>query len=119
MLILFSASAAAAGPTYEFVMHGKLSTFIGAKLPYFEPNSHVEFAILSVFQMILGYYTLLGELGIELINTLCMDFLNAFVQITNLEKDMLTKLLRNGKANERIVRKTLTGILQSIEAVNE
>lgn len=119
MLIIFCSSAAAAGPIYEFIVYGKHSTFIGAKLPYFEPNSNVEFAILSICQTMLGFYTLTGELGIEMINTLSMDMINAFVQTTNFKKDILTKKLRSGKASVRMIRSTLKGIVQSIEAVNE
>lgn len=119
MLVILSALAAAIGPVYDFVRNGKHSTIVGGKLPYFEQYSNLEFIILSVFQMILGSYALLGNIGIEIVNTLNMDMINVFVQTTKWRKDNLTQLLRGGLASDCRIRRAFKSIIQSIEMVNE
>lgn len=119
MLVIFSALAAVIGPMYDFVMNDKHSTIVGGKLPYFERGSNSEFTILSVYQMVLGSYALLGNIGIEIVNTLNMDMINVFVQTTKWRKDNLTQLLRGGLASDCKIRRTFKSIVQSIELVNE
>lgn len=118
-MVIVSASAAAVGPIYDYLFLGKHSTFVGGKLPYFEENSYVEFVILSIYEMLIGSYAILGNIGIEVVNALSMDMINVFVKTTNLKKDNFTRLLRSGKASERDIQRIFRSIVKAIEAVNE
>lgn len=118
-MCLVSASAAAVGPLYDSLFNGKHSTFVGSKLPYFEEDSNVEFVILSVYQFMLGTFTVVGSIGIEVVNTLSMDMINVFVTTTNWRKENFSRLLRSGKATERDIRRIFRIIVQTMEAVNE
>lgn len=67
----------------------------------------------------LGTFTVVGSIGIEVVNTLSMDMINVFVTTTNWRKENFSRLLRSGKATERDIRRIFRIIVQTMEAVNE
>lgn len=109
LCVMSSFLIALLGPIHAFIMNGERTSLLGARLPFVEKDSDLEFTLLIMIQTISGFCGISGNIAIETSYNLDMNVFKITTELIELEieklsSDLETETLTESQMKHRLCR---------------